>query len=187
LLFCHFDRYRLKFSCCGCAAYDASADADSAYGFRLIPHAYLTKLDSCLEHRSKVFDKIPEIDSGVRDKIKKNFVAVKGILYVDQLHLQAMLFDLFAADSECVFLFYCIFVMKPNVFFRRNANHVFKRLERVSVLYLPDGRHRLSKFKPSCRFNNHLHARLDGESVGIKIIHFPCIFKTYSYYFNHDE
>ena len=75
------------------AAQRAAAYADPPHNLGFVPDADLAQLDSGLEYAGQILYQLPEINPSVRCKIKENLIVVKGILCVDQLHLQAMIPD----------------------------------------------------------------------------------------------
>ena len=84
----------------------SSADADTSKQFCLIPHTDLTKLDTCIKYGCQIFYQITEIDSAVRREIKQDFVVIKRIFCIDQLHIQLMFADLLGTDTHSI-LFLC--------------------------------------------------------------------------------
>ena len=85
-----------------------TTDTDATQNLRLIPDANLAQLDPRLKDRRQILDKLTEIDSSIRRKIKQQLIVIKGVFCIDQLHLQFMLADLFLTDLECLMLFFFI-------------------------------------------------------------------------------
>ena len=73
------------------AAQRPSTDADTTADLCLITDTNLTQLDTGLEHTCQILYQFAEVDTSVCCKIEENLIVIKGILYIDQFHLQTML------------------------------------------------------------------------------------------------
>ena len=83
----------------------SAADTDTAHDLRLITDTNLAQFDTCLEYRSQILYQLTEINSSVCCKVKKDFIVVKCIFRINQLHLKTMLPDLFKTNLKCFFFF----------------------------------------------------------------------------------
>ena len=102
-----------------------AAYSHASHDLCLIPDSYLTQLDSGLEDCRKIFHQISEVDPSVGCEIEQNLVVVKGILHIDELHLQIMFFNLFQTDLKGLFFFFLVGGFHCLVFFCRHADHGF--------------------------------------------------------------
>ena len=103
----------------------SSADSHTAYDLGFISHADLTQLDPGLKHRCKILYQFTEVDTSVCCKIEENLIVIKGILYIDQFHLQLMLADLLLTDFEGILLFLAVCFLAGNVFLICHTNDCF--------------------------------------------------------------
>lgn len=62
-----------------------------------------------LEDSEVFFGKLAEVDTLVRFEVKRKLATIPLVLGVDDLHGEATLDDLFAADHHCVVLFLELF------------------------------------------------------------------------------
>ena len=105
------------------AAKRSSADPDPTHDLCLITDAYLAQLDPGLKYRSKILYQLSEIDSSVCRKIKQDLIVIEGILYINQLHLQLMLADLFLTDFKSILFLFAVCFLAGNILFICRANH----------------------------------------------------------------
>ena len=90
------------------AAKRSSTYAKTAKQLRFISHSDLPKLNSCSENCRKILYKSTEIHSSLCSKIKQCLSSVEGILYIDKLHFEAVLFDLLLTNCIGLLLFLMI-------------------------------------------------------------------------------
>src|SRR5699024_7456316 len=88
LLLGHLDRNRLEIFEEAAAAERLPADPQPAEHLAFIPHADLAQLDPGMEVGGKILDKLTEIDPVIGREIEDEFVAVKGIFRINELHLK---------------------------------------------------------------------------------------------------
>ena len=55
-----------------------TTDTDATQNLRLIPDANLAQLDPRLKDCRQILDKLTEIDSSIRRKIKQQLIVIKG-------------------------------------------------------------------------------------------------------------
>ena len=77
LLFCHLDGNWSKLRQMCITAKPSATDANAAENLCLIPHTYLTQLNTCLEYRCQIFDQLTEIHSAIRREIKQYLAVIK--------------------------------------------------------------------------------------------------------------
>ena len=61
-----------------------TTDTDATQNLRLIPDANLAQLDPRLKDRRQILDKLTEIDSSIRRKIKQQLIVIKGVFCMDR-------------------------------------------------------------------------------------------------------
>ena len=98
------------------AAKISSAYAYAAYDLCLVSYSHLAQLDPRLKNSGQIFYQLPEIYPSVRCKIKQDFIVIKGIFRIDQLHLKSVFFYLFLADLKGVFFFLSVIGFNVLVF-----------------------------------------------------------------------
>ena len=85
------------------AAQRPAAYADSSHYLCLIPYAHLAQFNPGLKHAGQVLYQFAEVNASVRGKVKQDFIIVKCIFSINQLHLQVMLLNFVLADLKCLF------------------------------------------------------------------------------------
>ncbi len=161
------------------------ADTNTAHDLRLIPDADLPQFNPGLEHTGQILHQFPEINATVRRKIKQNLIVVKGILRINELHIQLMLFDLFKAYAEGILFLYFVICLLLMVSLVGNPDHRLQRLDYLFIFNLRNPGHHGSEFYSSCRLNDHMIAPLYFKIQRIKKINLPRRSESYANYSRH--
>ena len=185
LFLCHLDRNRREVAQVGGAAEFSAADPHTAQHLRLIAYADLPQLDPHAEYRSQVFHQIPEIDSPVRGKIKKDLASVKGILRIHQLHVKVMLSHLFPADVQSLFFFCPVFLNLLRIFLRRDPDHLAQRLRHHIVRDISDSSGHRAVFRSAGSLHDDMIAHDRLQITRIKIVDLSRAAEAHSNNFNH--
>ena len=106
-------------------------------------------------------------------------------LHINKFHIKAMLCYFFFAYGKSLFFLGSVCFALFFVLFCANSHYFFKRLKNFFVPYHCVAFYNTAVFYASCRFNNSLHSFFYFHSVRVKVIHFACLFKSYSNYFSH--
>ena len=84
----HLDGYASEIGKVIVAAAHASARTETALELAFVADTYLTELDTHTELRSKVANKVAEVDAVIRSEEKQHFAAFESKFRVDNLHIQ---------------------------------------------------------------------------------------------------
>ena len=60
-------------------------------------------------YKRQILYQLAKINSSVRCKVKKNFIVVESVFYINQLHVQLVFIDFLLADFQCFLLFFLVF------------------------------------------------------------------------------
>ena len=134
---------------------------------------------------AQILDKLTEIDSSIRRKIKQQLIVIKGVFCIDQLHLQFMLADLFLTDLECLMLFFFILPFQLLVILRRHTNDRFQRLDHLLLIHLADAKNHLSELDSAGGLHDHMVAHLDFHLRRIEVIYLSGLAEPDSDYLYH--
>src|SRR5699024_2731794 len=162
-----------------------SADSHSAEDLCLITHTNLAQFDTRLKHSRQILDQLTKIDSSVCRKIKEHLVVVKGILRIDQLHLQLMGTDFFLADFKGFLFFSAVCLFLGVILRRRQANHLSQRLDHLFILDLLRSENDIAILHASGCFHDDMIADTNIKILRRKIIYFSHITEPYSDNFCH--
>ena len=105
------------------AAQASSTDSYAPQNLCLIPDSDLAELNPGTEYACQILNQLPEIDPPVCSKIKQHLIVVKRIFCLNQLHLQAVLPNLFLADTEGFLLLLPVGRLPRVILRRRNPDH----------------------------------------------------------------
>ena len=165
---------------------EASAtDTDTAHDLRLITDTNLAQFDTCLEYRSQILHQLTEINSSVCCKVKKDFIVVKCIFRINQLHLQFVLGNLLKADLKCVFLFLFILAFNLIVFRCCKTNDSLQRLYHFAVVYFTRCNEHMAIFNTSRSLHNHILPHFYIQIQRVKIIDLTCVSESHANYLYH--
>ena len=187
LFLCHFNGYRLKIAQKLRAAKRFAANAQSAEHLRFVADADLPQLDTGTENGSQILDQRAEIDAPVRSKVKQNFVVVKRVFHVDELHFHLMLGNLFFADRKR-FLFAAGVVLHPGQV--GSGCLACDRLERENDLVLRNvaiAHGDKAAFHTACGLHNSVIALFQPDPGRVEIIYLSCVLKPDADYFCHES
>ena len=169
----------------GIAAQRSSADADTAQDLGLITDTDLPKLNTGLEHRCQIFHQFTEINSSVSGKVKQHFVIIKGVLCIDELHLQPMLLDLFLADLKCFFFFFLIGCCLLVILLCCHTDHRLQWLHYTVILYITVANHHITIFHTAGGLHDHMVSTVDLQLSRRKVVDLSSLTKTNTYYLYH--
>ena len=185
LLLGHLDGHRYEIRQMGMTAQWSSTDTDAAQNLCLIPDADLPQLDTGTEHAGQILYQLAEIDASVRGKIKQYLVIIKGILCLDQLHFQSVLFNLFLADLKRLFFLEAVGRLPGIVLLGRDPDHRLQGLNNLLILHLFGTHYHISVFHASGGLHDHMLSLGDIQLSGGKEIYFSRIPESDAYDFFH--
>lgn len=167
------------------AAQWPSADTDSAKDLGLVTDTDLSQLDAGLENGSQVFYQKTEINAPVCRKIEEDFIVVKGIFRLDQLHVQVMLENLLLADAVGFFFVDPVRAFSFIVVRRRHAEHFLQRIDYLVIAYFSWRKHNASVFDTPGGLDDHMIIHVDLKIPRVEIVYFSYISESYAYNSGH--
>ena len=170
LVLCHFDRNRREFAQPGVAAQRPAAAPDAAEQLRLVADADLPELDARAENAGQVLHELAEINPSVGREIEENLAVVKGVLRLDELHVEPSCGDLLLADAESFFLPRFIFALPRVVLLRRHADHLFQGTRHLLIRQLGRGDDDGPVLDAAGGLHDHVVMIPDGVIGGVKVI-----------------
>ena len=138
----------------------------------LVAHADLTQVDAGAENAGELLQQLAEIDAAVRREVKHELCAVKRVFRIDEVHIDVVFFDAFAADGERFFFFLTVLLGAPKVFFGGDAHQPFERGDDFRILDHFVGERDFTQLDAAGGFNNDLLAELNRRTVRIERINF---------------
>src|SRR5699024_3287947 len=164
----------------GMAAEGTAADTDASQDFGLIPDADLAQFNPGLEDRGQILYQFPEVHPPVRGNIEQDFVVVKGVFRVDELHVQIVGGDLLLTDLKSLLLFPSIALLPGIVLGGGNADHFFQRLHDPAVLHLPGAQNYTAVLHASGCLYDYVISRFDVQRFRTEVVDLPHVAKSHS-------
>ena len=167
------------------AAIGTAADSEAAEHLRFVPDADLPQLDAVVQDPRQVFDQRAEIHPSVRGEEKGGLAAFKIAFDIHQLHIQAVLLDLFPADIKSGLFSLAVEFLRAQIHLRGDAQDPAQRLNDGGILH--------GVVLPGADGDLHAVGGVDDDTVTdlnpeprrIKIICFPAVFESDANYFGH--
>ena len=155
MLLGHFDGHRLKIAQEGRTAQRASAGTQAAQHLRLIPYTDLLELDPCFEGSGHILHKPAKVHPAIGCEVGDQLVAVKCVLYLDQLHIQLVLGDFLLTNFMNVFFAFQIGAMLLRILLAGDTDHVFQGGGDVFLADLMNTHDALGILHAPRRFDDH--------------------------------
>ena len=162
LLLRHFDGNLAEIGEEEIAAQGSAAHTHSTHELCLVSNTDLTQLNAGAEHRRQILYQLAEVYAARGGEVKEELGVVKGILSVDELHVQLVGGDLLGADAEGTLLQLLVCLMVLAVDLGCQTENGTKGRNGVALLYHRVSHGHLTEFLSSCGLHDHVGALFHG-------------------------
>jgi hypothetical protein len=143
LLLCHFQGDGVLMGLDRGTAKRPAADTDLVEKLGKVPDSHLMKLYPRLKNTCQIFDQGPEIHPCLRIKIKKDFIAFKKVVHINQFDNKSVFLNLFLGNFKTFFGLVLHIPPFPNILPGGGTENLGKLIGIFFILcivFQPDGR-----------------------------------------------